>query len=552
LHRGPSRVRDVIGFTSGAESTDERHEHALNDQRAVGLGDILSHGARIFSPDVQATPALFARSRPVDHINYFISHSWSAPRFDKYAGLLYRFNLVPALVAMHLAALASALGFVAGVLPPMATLACVDLPGVRVPFGAYCQLAGTWAFVSVLIGWGRVLALVEAMGLIARTDCFVDKMCINQHDSDAKARGIDQIGRFLRNSEELLILWSPDYFMRLWCCFEVAVYLHFLRLGDNEPGALKRQSSAKTAPQQRKLEIVPLPLAMFGLLLAAIFTLGPLFFRLLMLVYDVEGYGFWYNAIHSAFVVLSCIPMSLFFREFAAHRRELDRQLQSFTFSEARSYSEDDRSILREIISEMYNRSGAAGTGVPTVSPDDDGIARFERQLRSHMPAVVNSLLGSPSVLPPKLLALFSSALWLFCLDGFAARASLPVAVFGGARGKVLYLASYTAYLLAFSFGIVPLMSTTMIALGIQLQRTCVTCGGELGVYALLILLPAAVFISGDSLCQFLWLQLPIALSIPANLLVLGVALALNTIRRSPCRRLGADRKAPVAVLLLH
>mmetsp|Transcript_23059 Transcript_23059/g.53425 ORF Transcript_23059/g.53425 Transcript_23059/m.53425 type:complete len:96 (-) Transcript_23059:67-354(-) len=95
-------------------------------------------------------------------------------------------------------------------------------------------------------------------------------------------------------------------------------------------------------------------------------------------------------------------------------------------------------------------------------------------------------------------------------------------------------------------------MSTTMIALGIQLQRTCVTCGGELGVYALLILLPAAVFISGDSLCQFLWLQLPIALSIPANLLVLGVALALNTIRRSPCRRLGADRKAPVAVLLLH
>jgi hypothetical protein len=31
-------------------------------------------------------------------------------------------------------------------------------------------------------------------------------MCIDQTDSDAKARGIDQIGRFLRNSDELLIL----------------------------------------------------------------------------------------------------------------------------------------------------------------------------------------------------------------------------------------------------------------------------------------------------------------------------------------------------------
>ncbi|KAJ1617592.1 hypothetical protein T492DRAFT_1098658 [Pavlovales sp. CCMP2436] len=548
----PTRVRDVIGFISGSVPSDIRHEHVLDDQRAVGLGEILSHGAHIFSPGVQATPKLFARSRPVALINYFVSHSWSAPRFDKYAGLLYRFNLVPALVAMHLVALVTALGFVAGVLPPMATLACADLPGVRVPFGAYCQLAGTAAFVSVLIGWGRVMALVEAMGLIARTDCFVDKMCINQHDSDAKARGIDQIGRFLRNSEELLILWSPDYFMRLWCCFEVAVYLHFLRLGDNEPGALQRQSSAQTAQQQRKLEIVPLPLAKFGLLLAAIYTLGPLSFRLLMLAYDVEVYGFWYTAIHSASVVLSCIPMSLFFREFAAQRRELDRQLQSFTFSEARSYSEEDRSMLREIISEMYNGSGAAGAGVPAFSPDDDGIVRFERKLRWHMPAVVNELMGRPSVLPPKLLALFSSTLWLFCLDGIAARAILPVAVFGGARGQALYLASYTASLLAFSFGVILLMSNTSIALGIQLQRTRVTFGGELGVYALMILVPAAVFISGDSLCQFLWLRLPIALSIPANLFVLGVALALNTVRRSPCRRQGTDRKAAVAVLVLH
>ena len=105
-------------------------------------------------------------------------------------------------------------------------------------------------------------------------------MCIDQATSDTRSRGIDQIGRFLRNSEELLILWSPDYFSRLWCCFEVAMYLHFLRAGDNpllppgdgERGALRRKSSTRgsfhAAQQQRKIVLVPLSLAISGLLLA--------------------------------------------------------------------------------------------------------------------------------------------------------------------------------------------------------------------------------------------------------------------------------------------
>jgi hypothetical protein len=101
-------------------------------------------------------------------------------------------------------------------------------------------------------------------------------MCINQATSDTKARGIDQIGKFLRNSEELLILWSPDYFSRLWCCFEIAMYLHFLRPGDDhlippgdgERGALKKLSSFHAAQHQRKIVLVPLSLAMSGLLIA--------------------------------------------------------------------------------------------------------------------------------------------------------------------------------------------------------------------------------------------------------------------------------------------
>jgi hypothetical protein len=132
-----------------------------DDQRAVGLADVLSCGAQIFSPYLQATPALFARSRPVSRFRFFISHSWSAPRWDKYAGLLYRTSLVPAIVGLHLASLLACALFVAGVLPPMVTLEYAEQG--KEPISAYCQLFGVAAFVAVLLGWGRLAALAESV-----------------------------------------------------------------------------------------------------------------------------------------------------------------------------------------------------------------------------------------------------------------------------------------------------------------------------------------------------------------------------------------------------
>lgn len=51
------------------------------------------------------------------------------------------------------------------------------------------------------------------------------QLCIDQLDVRRKVKGIDQIGGFLANSERMLVLWSPHFFERLWCCFEVAVFL---------------------------------------------------------------------------------------------------------------------------------------------------------------------------------------------------------------------------------------------------------------------------------------------------------------------------------------
>jgi hypothetical protein len=93
----------------------------------------------------------------------------------------------------------------------------------------------------------------------------------------------------------------------------------------------------------------------------------------------------------------------------------------------------------------------------------------------------------------------------------------------------------------AFSFGIIPLSVTASIGLAsIRLDPTRVSRGAELVVFALPVLLPV-IGIIGGHLCTYgLFLLLPNSASIPANLLVLGVALALTTVRRRPnCSRSG-------------
>jgi hypothetical protein len=392
--------------------------------------------------------------------------------------------------------------------------------------------------VTVLLGWGRAVALAEAAGLAARRNCFLDKMCIDQRTSESRARGIDQVGRFLYNSEELLILWSPDYFSRLWCCFEMAVYLHLLQTGDGEPGsheigALERQTSTlkkQSNAQPRKIVVVPVALVRCGLLLFVFCTLGLLALRLTTLL----GINFardsnLYLALRTAFALCFFVPMSAVFRDLAKSRRELNNQMRSFTFSEARSLCEEDRHLLQHIISVTYRSGDPADSG-------DDGMARFEQHVRSRMPTVVNSLLGQPSVLPTKLLALLGSTFWIYCLDGVAARASLPAALFGGARGKALYLAANITWAFALSFGVVPLIAATTFALAsIRLGPKRAPRGAELTLAVLTVLVPCAVLIGGSGFTQFLFRRLPNALSIPANLLVLGVAMVLTTVRSPRC-----------------
>jgi hypothetical protein len=94
----------------------------------------------------------------------------------------------------------------------------------------------------------------------------------------------------------------------------------------------------------------------------------------------------------------------------------------------------------------------------------------------------------------------------------------------------------------------VPLAATASFALAsIRLDPKRATYGAEAALFALTVLVPTVVFIGGNVfICDYLFRHLPNAACIPVNLFVLGVAIALTTVRRSHCGRSGAE-VVPVA-----
>ena len=77
------------------------------------------------------------------------------------------------------------------------------------------SIAGALTFVVALAFAGRVRP---------RIDLFLDKCCIHQVDDELKGRGIRAIPEVLRRSDSLLLVYTEDYFRRLWCVLEFALF----------------------------------------------------------------------------------------------------------------------------------------------------------------------------------------------------------------------------------------------------------------------------------------------------------------------------------------
>lgn len=83
-----------------------------------------------------------------------------------------------------------------------------------------CASTGLCTFWIFLCFWQRMRRIFAGPKMT-----FLDTICIAQHDEAKKKQGILGLSTFLDHSEHLTILWSRNFFSRLWCTYEVSTFL---------------------------------------------------------------------------------------------------------------------------------------------------------------------------------------------------------------------------------------------------------------------------------------------------------------------------------------
>ncbi|CAE8667918.1 unnamed protein product [Polarella glacialis] len=402
-----------------------RHPGSQLHQRGVSLATVMDFGGRHFKSNVGPKDHA-ALSFPADKYDYFVSHSWRTSRRAKYAALLYHTSLFPAVCAGLAAGILAFALQVQGILPPFG-LAMRPPPRESLPGSMWCQLMGGCTFFVILVMWARLVELAKSTRG-TKVSCFLDCLCINQGDAELKQAGIDSIGAYLRNSDSMLVLWAPEYFTRLWCCFELAVFLEkstnveFKSLLQNSLAEMRPTSvgaardlqrntspseinNEETAPARiaavattaqgtrneihdRKLIIIPVQMGVFCMACLVIgYVLGCC----------GRALGFLDPELSDLFVVLAlfgvCVAICPFCRRYSQDRLELSNQIAQFTVSRAECFPLHDHEFIKAVITRLYSET----------LNEIEGIAAFEYVVRSKVQQNVDKILGSRLHVPWRL-----------------------------------------------------------------------------------------------------------------------------------------------------
>ncbi|CAE6949727.1 unnamed protein product [Symbiodinium sp. CCMP2592] len=172
--------------------------------RAASSVGVLSGLGKIFDTESIGD---FRSTTPVKDVDVFISHSWSSGRWEKYLAVCYFLNLGLATKAM-LASVVLSESFML-VFPDMSIhmmfLLMLDLPVVAFFLFFFFGQHLTWGV------WGPRF--------------WLDKLCVDQTDETTKSDGIAGLPTIVANASELLVFWDKSYCERLWCSFELSIFV---------------------------------------------------------------------------------------------------------------------------------------------------------------------------------------------------------------------------------------------------------------------------------------------------------------------------------------
>ncbi|KAF4665763.1 hypothetical protein FOL47_004441 [Perkinsus chesapeaki] len=252
--------------------------------------------------------AAYNTSTPVSSVDIFLSHAWSDSGWWKQAALLtccssampYKVMVTSSIVAAWLCWYIS-----------------YDLYRLLV------LLIGIFSFIGSTI----TLSLFKHRN----TTVFLDKCCINQSDFAAKKRGISRLSDYLRVSNKLVVLWTPSYLDRLWCVYELAV---FMRTHDKKDVIILNLRHVKLCLWLMVIKLLDI---------VSFYAFQAYFGR----QFHPSGYGSWICIVTSILVghqAFGCFEDWIIFSS----------KLNSFSVSDAKCTSPDDYTKLKDLITELY------------------------------------------------------------------------------------------------------------------------------------------------------------------------------------------------------
>ena len=318
---------------------------------------LIKNRSEIFSSNVLSQKdlaQLHESTAIVSFLHDFFSHSWRTARLDKWAALLLYLNAQAAALAMVATTVLWSLLESFGVVPRLLVWYYADRHMMTTGMPV---LVGLASGIFFLVNWQRIRSF---FGLSPRY-CFLDKVCIDQVDDARKAAGIASLGAFLGSAENFVVLFSPDYFSRLWCCYELAAFRHLQVAG------------------KQKITFLPLafPRVLFANAVAIATMCVPYAF--------IPIFGPWFgadtNAITYTFINIMSMPGALLCmwtmyecQRYVDARDMIDEELENFSITKTECHDEKDRPRVEREIAKWF------GDG-----DRNEGIRKFDEYVRPRL-----------------------------------------------------------------------------------------------------------------------------------------------------------------------
>jgi len=345
----------------------------------------------------KAGDSLFEASVETTGVDLFISHSWSAGRWEKFLALCLHLNLQMAVVCCMMTWI-----FFVALMISWNGVSGLGGSHLLLPCFVYLPMA---TFLIVFF-FGQQLSL----GLWSPS-VWIDRLCIHQTDLELKAEQIKSVPTFVARSSRMLILCDGSYFERLWCNLELAT---FARHGGVE-----------------KVDVLPLWLAPWllcsislELLCASLMDASQLVFPNWMLAWDKRVMGLAATLVGDNPIILrfvgwlviwmissiatlpASIPSFFSFRMKIRHHQLILDQMTDFDVRAANCSEPSDRDAiekqLQEIFGdqELHTLGSAVDEGEVKVQrflsyqADEDPLDRFNAYVRGVLRDIVMTQIG--------------------------------------------------------------------------------------------------------------------------------------------------------------